>query len=438
MNLPNALLSVLILTGICLLFGCASNSPAVIFEKNTSQINRANCNSDYPKDLADAICKLDLETAKSYSKSVSESLMVDELRQLLYQENESGSFFVQRTTFPYDTLVQRYTTKIRRANNWVTNEFDSIAAEAKSQEYLNGDLATVMLANSFSKDGRKQELIFNASEFVMPVYRSSSGSPTVDVWINGKSFRFWLDTGAGVSVLSSAVAEEVSISGIGEENAELNTATKRTVGAKAAVIDSIALGELEIRNHPCVILDKKDLTFRFLGIKLMEIDGIIGWPLIKDLDLTIDLPNEKLTVRKPREYASASPILSWYWQPFLQLKTSTGCQLNLHIDTGAGSSSFYPDSYKKFSIEPSKKGTMIRGSAGGKETVRFDKLDSLQFEIGDEFVTLHNAEGIGPSSEEDDEMIKLDGVIGQDVLAKGVLRIDYSNRRYEFSVEKNP
>lgn len=49
---------------------------------------------------------------------------------------------------------------------------------------------------------------FSNDKICIPMKRSISGSPTIDVMINGRKKCFWLDTGAGMTVISDSIVKE--------------------------------------------------------------------------------------------------------------------------------------------------------------------------------------------------------------------------------------
>ena len=327
---------------------------------------------------------------------------------------------------------------------WLAHYYDLYQARAWSQDAFGFLLriqrmdertkpSDLIMSEALASVEGEQEILFPDGPMTMPITTSSSGSPVVEVTVNGKKYNFWIDTGAGFSVVSSQVAKEVGIKPIGAEDVEIGTSTKRTVSSQTAVIDSLEIGDLRVNRHPCIILAKKDLTFRILGIRILKIDGIIGWPLIKELDFEIDLPGKELTIRKPvlGDKMAWSGDLGWYWQPILRMRTPSGCPLLFHLDTGAASTFFRPKAYDKLGKEPEKGGPLILGGAGGKEVVRYDKLDTVNFVMGEHLVQMDYAEGI-PNTSKEKLLFEWDGVLGQDVLKYGSLRLDFQNRRFAF------
>ncbi len=293
-------------------------------------------------------------------------------------------------------------------------------------------------ANSFRGLKAPFQLTFPDTAFSLPLYFNNGNNPLVDVTLNGKSFRFWIDTGAGVNVISSKVASLAGINPPESSGIQMGTATKHSVNGQMATADELALGPLKAQNVPFMILDKRDLTVRLLGIPVVRIDGIIGWPFLKELDVELDTPGQTLTVRKPQVDPVDQPNLFWYWQPIFRIPTSKGCFLHLKVDTGSSATFFYPSAYPKMGREVEKTSRLLLGGAGGKEMIKVDQLSDCQFWLGGEEVTLKYAEGRQEAVEPGD-FFELDGIIGQDILSLGSLRLDFVNRRFvfEFADEAN-
>ncbi len=329
-----------------------------------------------------------------------------------------------------DSLVLHHWMDLLQAKAWQTDQFAHLDSLARMDPTSSPE--DLILPAAFAKADGLPKFIFERDTFSIPITRSTTHSPVVEVEVNGKKYNFWVDTGAAVTVLSSDLAELVGISYLNEGLAEIGTSTRRKVQTQPALLDSIRIGAFRADNHPCVVMDKKDLTFRFLGIRVLKIDGIIGWPLIKEMDVDINMPANLLTIRKPVVQGNQLGNLGWYCQPFLYMQTPGGCVLNLQLDTGSQTTFFRPRAYQKLGRKPEGSGPLVQGGAGGKEIVRFDKLDSCQFILGDHLVQMDYAEGIKQTSEKDGIFV-FDGVLGQNILKHGILRLDFTNRLFRFS-----
>ena len=73
----------------------------------------------------------------------------------------------------------------------------------------NEDTSTLALARFYSK--YEDEKIILNSKINFPYKPSQIGIPVVEVKVNGEKYYFWVDTGAGMTVLSSKVADACMI-----------------------------------------------------------------------------------------------------------------------------------------------------------------------------------------------------------------------------------
>ncbi len=108
----------------------------------------------------------------------------------------------------------------------------------------------------------------------------------VPVQIEGKTFRFILDTGGSLSI-STTIQELFSFEQIAVAKVVgVNKLSKRVPYVK---VPSLRLGALEFSNYNATVSDYTGYPYDCL-----RADGIIGRDFLKDLILELDLPNKKL------------------------------------------------------------------------------------------------------------------------------------------------
>ena len=83
--------------------------------------------------------------------------------------------------------------------------------------------------------------MLGAEELVVPLKKSRLGSPVITVSIGGKTFDFWLDTGASLTVVSSRTAEAIGLRPLASVVEEGRTSTSRRVESRPAIIPSFLL-----------------------------------------------------------------------------------------------------------------------------------------------------------------------------------------------------
>jgi predicted aspartyl protease len=108
---------------------------------------------------------------------------------------------------------------------------------------------------------------------------------------NEGPFRFVLDTGAGATVITPALAEKLNI------ESDRGQAPRRATGAGGSLdvrlgrVKSIRVGETRVEDLAVVIMD---LTGIGQAIE-MEIDGIIGYNFLKTFRVSIDYPQQTVS-----------------------------------------------------------------------------------------------------------------------------------------------
>jgi tetratricopeptide (TPR) repeat protein len=117
------------------------------------------------------------------------------------------------------------------------------------------------------------------------------GNFAIPTMINKKkSGFFFLDTGASVNILSKKIAQEVSsLQDIGKVLGGLSGRTQTFLAKNV----SIQIGHLSQENDAIYVIDFKDMNKK-LGL---EISGLIGFPLLKNLVITMDLRDGLLDLK---------------------------------------------------------------------------------------------------------------------------------------------
>jgi hypothetical protein len=276
----------------------------------------------------------------------------------------------------------------------------------------------------------REEWWFPGDSVVVPLTLSAAGTPVVEVLVEGKPRRFWIDTGAGLTVVSSSLAEAVGIQ-VGDSPGRTGTSTTRQVEALGAVIEELQVGGLRVRNHPAMVLNAGDLEFQLPGVaEVMTIDGILGWPFIRSVDLTLDHIGGRLILREPRESPTSDRNLFWLGYPTVAVRTDSGEELLLGLDTGASTTTLGPRYLEVTGARTEGTRTRHTGGAGGFEAVEVQVLGNAAFFLDGRRITLTDVD-VGPPP--GGGVLEMSGVIGSDLGGLGSIRIDVLNGRFEFA-----
>lgn len=258
------------------------------------------------------------------------------------------------------------------------------------------------------------------------------GLPHVKVNINGKEYDFVFDTGAQTSLISDEIAEECGIKLIASIDSALTGSTDDKSTLNLSIANSIRLGNASFKNSPIMIVDHNLMKFKFLFITWFSFDGLIGWNLIKKMDITMDYKNEKMYIRKPVKQTNPPNNMFWLSDPVVKAKTPSGLDLNIFFDSGAMDSHVYNLFLKKYKDLETDETTNKYSGIGGTRKIDATKISSV-----DLFMSGHkiNCKNIKTGMEYGDGFLHLDAALGSDFIKNGQIHIDATNGIFELCTE---
>jgi len=271
-----------------------------------------------------------------------------------------------------------------------------------------------------------QAIQFPDGEVTLPLRLTAVGTPTVKVRINGKDYEFWLDTGSTMTVISSDVAEATGSTVWSPEALQVKT-FGGTAPVRATTISNLEIGSIKISNAPAVIIDASLMYLRTSAVGAMlsgiTVDGIIGWDVIRQLDMTVNYADRRITLKQPLFRGNGSGNLVWVARPLVEVTTKAGGKFHFTLDTGAQASFLNATVLDKIGAVTKNAGTKVYGLAHtGKETVRV--VPVLELDVGGKGIALQNVIVYGPV---ESGLINCDGIIGSDIARFGSLHIDATN-----------
>jgi predicted aspartyl protease len=296
------------------------------------------------------------------------------------------------------------------------------------QRFEGGTGQSGTLAAAYAVAGR-EEVEFDGDETAVPLFRTRVGTPVVEVAIGGSVRRFWVDTGAGLTVLSASLARELGLGEGPSPALTAGTATSRRVAARPVVIPEIRIGDaVRVRRHPAIILRDEDLQLRLAGVQVFRIDGILGWNFIRHLDLTLDHATGVAVIRRPQPDNRGPRNLLWHGYPVVVAHTEAGDELFFGLDTGAAASGLTPEFLAATQSDPSGTRTRRVGGAGGWERQVVETVDVAEIFVAGQHVRF---EGVDVRPQTLAPVLTVHGVLGSDLAAKATIRIDWLNGRLE-------
>ncbi len=140
-------------------------------------------------------------------------------------------------------------------------------------------------------DERPQRVELAASEIGVPI-RMERGRPVVEATIEGRGpYRFVLDTGAGGTVLSSELAQELGLPVVGEIQIG-DPIHPQGITAKQVRIDRLVVGGATFSSLIATSMEKSGFA-EHLGAR-----GVLGMPLFSDLLLTLDCGHSEIRIAR--------------------------------------------------------------------------------------------------------------------------------------------
>lgn len=255
--------------------------------------------------------------------------------------------------------------------------------------------------------------------------------PRVRLQLNGRSYYFVLDTGASQSLVTDQVVSELGLRTVPDAGVEIDTATDNVVKAGLVHLPTFRLGPAVAENQLAVVVARDSLEQRVLGLNWYQLDGILGWPLIKQLDLTIDFAANKLQIRQPQKKAGRGNLV-WLFDDPMVISDQAGKPRLWFLDTGAGRSLItgeYLDASEKQALQWDEKQF---GGLGGKGTVeKVGKFGPVQIRFPS--YTRHFEQLTVRTGHQDCTHSRCDGRLGVDIAKNRRMHINFQAGEFDVS-----
>ena len=268
---------------------------------------------------------------------------------------------------------------------------------------------------------------------VMSAPPSLSGSPTVRVVVNGHEYWFWVDTGAGMSVVASDVAAATDVF-LSDAQVDVGTPTSQEVSTIPAMIRDLRLGSVRVENHPVLVVDADALTFP-MGNDTMKVDGILGWPLLRQLHLELDYAQSTLTVLPQTTHHTEVRNLFWLETPLVSGTSQGGMDLIFLLDTGAHQTVLFEEYLQRETDHKTADVSATQGGAGGFETSMAQMVYEVRFTAGGADLVFDEILATGNSFS---SVVAADGVVGTDAGSGRTMVVDYPCGRFELRESDPP
>jgi predicted aspartyl protease len=319
-----------------------------------------------------------------------------------------------------------YTATLQYEEKWEV--LATLKNEPSQSRMDREDKASIELWAEAFRNIPPKTFTFRSASARLPMSVSAVGTPLVPVRIGGKEYNFWLDTGSSLTMLASNVARDLNILPLVPDTLEIVTSTGR-VNANPALIAQLEIGQLVIRNAPAMIVDEPMMQMsepRAVALSPhVKIDGIIGFDIIRQLDLEVDYGESTMRLRNP---AASRPEtdrnMFWVGLPVIRLTSTDGIPLHFGLDTGAQLSFVTEALLDKLQLQAARIESRRLGGLGGEISLRAPVLPDLRVQVRGFPIMFRGAMVHAPVYQ---VLASLDGVLGGDVWNSGIVRIDMTN-----------
>lgn len=195
--------------------------------------------------------------------------------------------------------------------------------------------------------------------------------PVVEVRVNGRRARFYVDTGGGDPILDPTFAQELSLK---VSTAGMGTfAGGKQASVGSARVETFALGEAMMRQ-----VDVQVVPTRAIPIFHPPADGVVGTRTLLRFLATIDYQNGRLVLRRRRleQPTGAAVRMWWYGDHFLMARgrVADAPEALYFIDTGLAGGGLMPSeaTIKAAHLDVSAPaGTGVNGAAQAVRVIPF-------------------------------------------------------------------
>lgn len=159
--------------------------------------------------------------------------------------------------------------------------------------------------------------------------------------------------------------------------------------------------------------------------KQVKIDGIIGFDIIRHLDLELDYGESVIKLRNP---ATSRPEndrnMFWVGLPVIRMSSVDGLPLHFGLDTGAQVTFVTETLLDKLQVSPARTESRRVGGLGGEISMRSPVMPDVRVMVRGYPIIFRGAAVRAPVYQ---VLASLDGVLGGDIWNSGVVRIDMTN-----------
>jgi hypothetical protein len=380
----------------------------------------------------EALADLHPDQAVEAAVTPSEKAFAQSLKSLMEGDIDTAEKgFGQLRRAASDSVIRTgsrviYTATLQYQEKWAV--LAALRNESSEPKADRSDRASIERWATAFKNVPPKSLTFRSQSALLPMSVSAVGTPLIPVRIAGKAYNFWLDTGSSMTMLASDVARDLNIVPIVPDTLEIVTSTGR-VTANPSLIPEMQIGQVVVRNAPTMIVTESEMRISEprsvdQGTQ-MKLDGIIGFDIIRQLDIDVNYREGTIRLRNPansRHFAERN--MFWVGLPVVRITSTDGIPLHFGLDTGAQLTFVTETLLDKLQLRAERTESRRVGGLGGESSLRAPVLPDLRVLVRGFPILFKGAVVRAPVYQ---VLASLDGVLGGDVWNSGVVRIDMTN-----------
>ncbi len=261
--------------------------------------------------------------------------------------------------------------------------------------------------------------------------------PRIDVQVNGAAKTdAVIDTGAVMSIVSRTYAKATNIRPAGDYTGTFIGLLGEPIEVRFGIVDSLKLGDLEVRNVPVAIMADEQLKFLVFNKEEFRMNVLLGTNLLKEFRVELDFRHEVVTLQ-PLPPGARAPVQEQNlffvgFRPLVQAAINRKGWFLFVVDTGSEITFLNQDLIESMPIRRSIRfhGATLQGLGGAQK--RGEKVEDVEVAVdawGGKFKNLPLYTS---------EQANAYGIVGQNFLRNFRVVIDFGSMRLDLYRDRGP
>lgn len=272
---------------------------------------------------------------------------------------------------------------------------------------------------------------------VVEMEMGSPDIPRLPVSINdGHQVTAVLDTGAVMTIVSRSMAERTGVRSVGDLEGTFVGLLGEPIAVRFGLLDSLVLGDLEVKNVPVAIMADEKLAFFVFNREPFRMELLLGANLLKEFRTELDFRHEVITFQplhpSMRQPADDQNLFFVSFRPFVQAAINRRGWYLFILDTGSEVTFLNGELIDATPVRRAIRyhGATLQGLGGAKK--RGEKVEDVEVSVdawGGRFrdIPLYST-----------EQPHAYGILGQNFLKHFRVVIDFGTMRLDLYRDRGP